>query len=145
MARVQIDLPEHFVFSTKLKVRMGDLVSGVHLGNHILISYLNEVYQQFLDEYKLFEEGTPGGLSMINADLAIRYLSESHHGDVLRIDLALGELSKCGVELYFKIFNQRTKRDTAQAKMAMLFYDYQTRKPANVPLKFKAFVEKIAA
>ena len=54
MARVQIDLPEHFVFSTKLKVRMGDLVSGVHLGNHILISYLNEVYQQFLDEYKLF-------------------------------------------------------------------------------------------
>jgi acyl-CoA thioesterase FadM len=144
MARVKIDLPQQFVFSTTLSVRMGDLVSGLHLGNHVLISYLNEVYQRFLDEYKLVEAQPSGGVSMINADLAIRYLSEAHYGDVLKIDLALGELSRCGVDLYFKVTNQRTGRDTAVAKMAMLFFDYHNRQPVNVPEKLKSFSARSA-
>jgi len=42
MARVKIDLPEEFIFSTEIEVRIGDVLAGRHLGNHSLIAMLNE-------------------------------------------------------------------------------------------------------
>lgn len=42
MPRLQLVIPETFVYSTRLQVRVGDLASGFHLGNHHLIAYLNE-------------------------------------------------------------------------------------------------------
>ncbi len=50
MARLQIDLPEKFIFSTKLDMRIGDLAGGIHFGNHILVSYLNESTMRLLRE-----------------------------------------------------------------------------------------------
>ena len=68
MKRVRIDMPDRFIYSTRLQVRMGDRAGGVHLGNHMMVSYLNEAFAAFLRE-KGFPLMTVEGRSLINADL----------------------------------------------------------------------------
>jgi acyl-CoA thioester hydrolase len=141
MARVQIDIPTKIAFSTNMSVRAGDVVAGVHLGNHILISYLNHALTQFFDKHKVLNLRAYDNVSVINADLIIRFLSESQLGHVLKIDISIGELHKYGVDLYYKVTNQNTGKDAAEAKMTMLFFDYQARKPVLVPNQFKELVD----
>lgn len=107
MARVQIDMPEKFVYSTTLEVRVGDLAGGFHLGNHVLISYFNEVLFQFLrdtDLRRLFDRRN----IFINSDLALIYKSESNHWDMLKFDMAVTPSGNSGFDLYFRVTNERT-------------------------------------
>lgn len=136
MARVQIDLPERFVYSTRMQVFVGDLAGGFHLGNHILISYCNEVLFRFLRDSglsNLLEKKN----AFINADLAVVYKSESSHWDLLRFDLAVAPAGGSGFELYFRVTNETTGREAAHVKMAMLFFDYGQRKISKVPDGFE--------
>jgi len=55
MARVKINLPDHFDFSTEFKICIGHVNAAYHLGNDTLISLLNESFLRFL-EYKGFPE-----------------------------------------------------------------------------------------
>ncbi len=137
MARIKIKFPDKFVYSTKMTVRFGDLAGGVHLGNHILVSYLNEAMFGLLRENG-FPKIKVEGRAMIVADIAVVYKSESFHMDVLRIDIAVGEFHKYGCELLFNITNENTGKKTAEAKMGMVFFDYETKKLSRVPAKFKA-------
>jgi acyl-CoA thioester hydrolase len=136
MGKLQIDLPKKFIFSTKLNVRMGDLAGGFHLGNHMLVSYLNESMMVLLRE-----NGFPNllieGYAFINSDLAVIYKSESFHGDTLNIDIAIVDFHKNGCDLIFKVTNEKTGMETAIAKMSMLFYDHGNKTIGNVPEKFK--------
>lgn len=137
MARLQIDLPEKFIFSTKLTVRIGDLAGGVHLGNHVLVSYLNESMMVMLRENG-FPELLIEGYALINADLAVIYKSESFHGDTLNIEIAIVDFHTNGCDLIFKVTNDRTGMETAIAKMGMLFIDYENKRLVEVPETFKA-------
>lgn len=136
MARVKIDLPEKFIFSTRLQVRVGDLAGGLHLGNHVLISYFNEVLFQFLRDTNLSTLFDKNNI-FINSDLALIYKSESNHWDILKFDLAISPSGQSGFDLYFRVTNERTGLETAVAKMGMLFFDYELRKTYKVPEKFK--------
>ncbi len=44
MSRIMIELPDKFIFSTEVYVRVNDLNRSNHVGNHTLISYINEAY-----------------------------------------------------------------------------------------------------
>jgi len=136
MSRVQIDIPEKFIFSTKLQVRFGDL-NGAHLGNHVLVSYLNESWMIFLRENG-FQELSIDGSGYINADLAVIYKSESFHGDVLNIELAVVDFHKIGCDIVFRITNDKTGKEIAIAKMGMIFFDYKTKETREVPGRFRA-------
>jgi acyl-CoA thioesterase FadM len=136
MARVRIDLPNKFTYSTRLQVPVGDLAGGHHLGNHVLISYFNEVLFQFLRDTKLselFHEKT----FAINTDLALIYTSESSHWDMLKFDMAVCPSGQSGFDLYFRVTNETTGREAAIAKMGMLFFDYELQKTCKVPEEFK--------
>jgi acyl-CoA thioesterase FadM len=142
MSRVQIDMPDKFAFTTHIKVRLGDLSNANHLANHVLVSYLNEATFRFLRENG-FESFEIDGLAFINADLAVRYLSESMRGDTVAIAVAVDELSKHGCNFFFRITNERTGLVAAQAKMAMLFFNYKERKLGAVPSRFKKAFGKV--
>lgn len=141
MARVQIEMPENYAFTARIQVRLGDIVGGLHLANHILISYLNEAMCLFFRDNG-FATLDIEGYSVINADLAIIYNSESMHGDTLKIDVAIDELRRHGCNFYYRVTNERTGLETASAKMAMLFFDYTKRKLGTVPDSFRAVFEK---
>lgn len=141
MARVQIEMPETFAFTTRVRVRMGDLSIAGHLANHVLVSYLNEAMFRFLRD-RGFTTFDIDGRAFINADLAVTYLSESMQGDTLSIQVAVDEMRKHGCNFFFRVTNARTGLVAANGKMAMLFFDYGKGKLGTVPSRFrKAFIE----
>ena len=141
MAKVEIKLPDKFDVAFDVEVRMSDVNAGGHVGNHCLVSMLNEAHLRFM-KAKGFPDLLVDGKAFINVDLAVVYRTESFYGDVLRIEAAAADLNKYGCDIVCRVTNKTQKRVAATAKMGMIFFDYQTRKVAEVPEAFKKVVLK---
>ena len=48
MARIKLTLPERFLFSASIPVRITDLNYGAHVGNDTILSLMHEARVQFL-------------------------------------------------------------------------------------------------
>ena len=137
MTKVQIDLPQEFDFSTEFQVCIDDVFPGGHLRNYRLISMLNEAHLRFM-QTKGFFKLEIDGLYFINADLEISYESESFHGDVLTVEVAVANMHKYGCDLVYRVTNHTRDKIAAVARTGMLFYDYRQKKAAAVPESFKS-------
>jgi len=137
MARIKIDLPAAFTFTTQLPVRISDINYGGHLGNDAVLAMLHEARLRFLQHHG-YTELNLVGKSLIMADVAIEYKGEGFHGDLLTIQVAAHDFNKYGFDVVYHITNQENKL-IALAKTGMLCFDYDTRKvsslPAEVPVK----------
>ena len=131
MARIKIDLPSAFTFSTQLPVRISDINYGGHLGNDALLSMLHEARLRFLQHHG-YSELEMAGKSLIMADVAIEYKGEGFHGDLLTIQVAAHDFNKYGFDVVYQITNQENKL-IALAKTGMLCFDYTTRKVSSLP------------
>lgn len=135
MPRIKVNLPEFFLFSTEIPVRITDLNYGAHLGNDALLSILHEARVQFLQYVGSLEVDRTTGNGHIMADVAIEYKGEAFHGDTLRIEMAANDLSKYGFDLVYWVRNQ-DGREIARAKTGMLTFDYNTRKLRPLPEEY---------
>ena len=140
MARVKIELPERFEFSTEFEVRMSDVNAGGHLGNHLLVSLLNEAHLRFMG-FKGFPELLVDGLAFINTDLAVEYKAESFYAEVLVIEVAAAGFNKYGCDIVYRVTKKEGGKVVALAKTGMVFFDYQARRIAEVPPRFKQAFE----
>ncbi len=132
MARIKIDLPQHFNFTTNIDVRVTDLNYGNHLGNNALLGLIHEARVRFLRHYNCNDEREVFGVGLIMSDTAIEYKAEGFLGDVLTVKVAVGDFSRVGFDFYY----QFTKADgtvLANAKTGMVCFDYTTRKVAACP------------
>ena len=143
MARVKVELPQTFPFSTDIKIRVTDLNYGGHMGNDALLSMIHEARMQFLQHYG-YSELNLGGASVIMADVAIEYKGEGFYGDVLTVQMAAYDLHKYGFDLGYYITNQNGK-EIAKAKTGMLCFNYQERKLMGLPQEVRAKFETKAA
>jgi len=134
MARIQLELPEKFIFQTEVTVRIADLNYGNHVGNDAILLLMQEARVQFYrskgfkDEINL--EGTVG---QIVADAAIIYKSESFLGDVLSIRIGVADITKYSFDLYYVLENKGSAREVARGKTGIVCFDYTKRKVAAVP------------
>lgn len=138
MARIQIELPQTFPYKTRMQVRLSDLGGGRHLGNHMVVSYMNEALLSFLRDYDLREYIETH--SLINPEYSVVVKSESMYGDILRIDMAIFENGQYGIDLIFKITNESSGKEAARAKMVMLFFDYEKHELKKIPDNFRVFL-----
>lgn len=135
MARVELTLPDKFIFETTLSVRVSDLNYGGHVGNDRVLTLMQEArtlfyrHMGFESEVKL--EGTIG---QIIADAIVVYMAESFLGDELKIEIAAADLNKYGFDLYYRLTNQHNK-EVARGKTGVVCFDYTKRKVASVPVK----------
>lgn len=136
MARIKIYLPNKFIFSTEIPVRINDINYGGHLGNDSILSIVHETRVRFLNKFG-YSELDVEGFGIIMSDSAIVYKSESYYGDLLRIDVAIDDFSKFGFDFIYKISNNDTKKEIARAKTGIMFFDYEKKKMVEVPEKFK--------
>ncbi|SFC82709.1 Acyl-CoA thioesterase FadM [Flexibacter flexilis DSM 6793] len=132
MARIKLDLPSVFSFSTEVPIRVTDLNYGGHVGNDTILSIVHEARVQYFNSLG-YTELSLAGVGVIMADSAIVYKSESFHGDTLRIEVAAAEFSKYGFDLYYKLSNKATGKTVAEAKTGIVCFDYQIRKVAALP------------
>lgn len=134
MARIKVELPEHFSFLTTIPVRITDLNYGNHVGNDTILSMIHEARVQFLQHYG-YGELTLAGVGLIMSDVAIEFKHELFYGDVVTVSVAAADFSKVAFDLYYKL--EKKQADATQlvavAKTGMVCYDYNKKKVAPVP------------
>ena len=102
MARIKIDLPETFSFSTSLAVRITDLNYGAHVGNDTVLSFIHEARVHYLQSLG-YGELNLEGVGLIMADAALVFKNEIYYGDELLISIRGVEFSRVGFDLIYKI------------------------------------------
>ena len=137
MSRVKLIIPERKIFTTEIAVRITDINYGNHVGNDAFVRLIHEARVQWLTS-KNYTELNIEGASLIMADLAVEYKGESFYGDVLKIDIAIGEISRAGFELYYQINVNRdgNKVIIVKAKTGMVCFNYEEKKVRELPEKF---------
>ena len=142
MARIKLTIPDNKIFTTQIAVRITDINYGNHLGNDALVSILQEARMQWLSSLKYTELNIENA-ALIMADLSVEYKAESFYGDVLLIDIFIGEITKVSFEIYYKITTLSNEIITliANAKTGMVCYDYTNKKVISIP---EIFLKKLA-
>jgi acyl-CoA thioesterase FadM len=141
MPRIVIDLPEHWPFSTEIRLRVTDMNYGNHLGNDALLGILHEARCRFLQNLG-YTEMNLEGLGIIMTDSAIVYKSEAFTGDILQINVAAGDFNKYGFDLYYKVWNASQNKLTAKAKTGICTFNYQSKKLASLPEAVRTRLEQ---
>ncbi|WP_372738460.1 acyl-CoA thioesterase [Neptunomonas sp.] len=141
MARIKIDMPDNYTFTTELPVRISDINYGGHLGNDAVLSMIHEARIRFFNYYHYTELDVEGA-GIIMTDSAIVYRAEGFHGDQIQIDVAVGDFNKYGCDIYYMLSNKKTAEEIAHAKTGIVFFDYKSRKVIPVPEGFSACMEK---
>ena len=141
MARIIIDLPSHFIFSTELPIYIGHINNAQHLDNAALLTLVSEARVRFFRALG-YEELDVEGVGIVVADAAIQYKSEAFHGETMVIDMGADDFNKYGCDLVWRLSDKASGREVARGKHGILFFDYAVRKVSTVP---PAFVAKVSA
>ena len=144
MARIKIDLPAKFSFSTNIPIRITDINFGGHVGNDTILSIVHEARAKFF-QHLGYDELNFWGVGTIMSDVAIEYKDQIYYGDEILASVAMGEITKVAFDLFYKLEKNTIdgKRTTAAlAKTWMVCYDYDQKKVAAIPEKA---IEKITS
>ncbi|RAU17817.1 thioesterase [Nitrincola tibetensis] len=143
MPRIKIDMPDNYLFSTEIPIRISDINYGGHLSNDALLSIIHESRIRFLNQLG-YGELDIEGLGLILTDSAIIYKAEGFHRDVIQVDISVGDFNKYGCDFYYLLTNRKTAVEIAHAKTGVVFFDYTARKVSLLPDAFKDRVLKDA-
>ena len=134
MARVQVEIPESFVFQTDLAIRVSDLNYGGHVGNDSILSIMQEARVLYYRSLGFNSElSFAGSVGQIITDAVIQYKAESFFGDVLSISIAVANFNKYGFDMIYLLTNQDTGKEVARGKTGIVCFDYAKRKIASIP------------
>jgi acyl-CoA thioesterase FadM len=144
MQRIKIDLPNKFIFTTEISVRVYDVNFAGHLSNDSILSMVHEARILFLKNWGYSEVDTEGA-GIIMFDAALQYKSQGYHGDILLFDVAVDNVIRTGCDFFFKITNKSNGKEIARAKTGIAFFNYQNNRMVAVPDKFIELIEKLNA
>lgn len=134
MARIEVMLPETFLFSTELPVRVTDLNYGNHVGNDSILSLMHEARLQFYRKLGFKNElSFEGSVGQVISDCAIVYKSEAFLGDVIVCEIASADFNKYGFDLLYRLTNKESGKEIARGKTGIVCFDYDKRKVATAP------------
>src|SRR6187549_3897871 len=129
MARIKIDIPANDIATASIRVRIGDINYGNHVGNDAFVSFIHEARLQWLQRHQ-FTELDIDGTGLIMSDLAMEFKAQSFYGEEISIAISAGEISRFGFELYYLLTTQRNNATVllAKAKTGMVCFDYRHNK-----------------
>jgi YbgC/YbaW family acyl-CoA thioester hydrolase len=134
MPRLHINLPDKFLYSTDIAVRVSDLNYGGHVGNDTMLTLLQEARMQFYRSLGYKDETSfEGTVGQIIIDASVQYKSESFLGDILHIQIAAEDFTKFGFDLLYMVSNKSMGQEVARAKTGIACFDYTRRKVARIP------------
>ncbi len=137
MARIDIALPERFLFATDIPLYIGHINYGGHLDNALLLGIVAEARVRFMKSFG-YTELDVEGVGMIMADAAVQYKSEAFHGEVMVVEMTPADIHAKGMDLVWRMSEKSSGREVARGKSGMLFFDYGVRKVVPVPPPFLA-------
>ncbi len=137
MARIKIEFPEKYLFETEIIVRISDINYGGHLGNDAVLAIAHEARLRFLSSMG-YSEMNIENAAIIMTDAAIVYRNESFYGDVLKIALAIQDITNIGFDILYKLIRTVDNKEIARVKTGIAFFDYESKKIIAIPVVFKA-------
>ncbi len=140
MSRIKLKIPDTRLFTTEITVRISDINYGNHLGNEMILSFMQETRLRFFQSLGYRDELNIEGIGTIQADAAIEYRGESFHGDVIKCSLFLGDLGRRSIDFYYVLENVDNSRLIARGKTGIAFYDYKLKTTVSIP---PALLEKV--
>jgi acyl-CoA thioester hydrolase len=135
MARIKIDMPESFSFSTSFAVRITDLNFGAHVGNDTVLSFAHEARVRYLQSLG-YHELDLDRVGLIMADAALVFKNEIYYGDELLISIQAVEFSRVGFDLIYKMEKKAADQSllvVALVKTAMVCFNYDLKKVVPLP------------
>lgn len=134
MARLKIIIPENKINTFTIPVRISDVNYGNHVGNDAIVSIIHEARVQWLSQHN-FTELNIDGAGLIMSDLEIEFKKESFYGDVIEVQLSIGEISKKSFEIYYQLYTKRNGERIVLtvAKTGIVCYNYLNKKVVTIP------------
>ena len=125
-----------YPFSVEVEVRLIDTSGGTHLGNHVMVNYMNEAM------IKLYQAmGFPlpviNGISFIQRELSISFLTSASYGDRIQVCAAIESFEESQYTKIFRLYNLNSKREVAHIRALFVSFDYKEGKMVSVPEKLK--------
>lgn len=140
MSRIKLKIPDTPLFSTEISVRISDINYGNHLGNEMILSYMQETRLRFFQSLGYKDELNIEGIGTIQADAAIEYRGESFHGDTITCTLFLGEVGRRSIDFFYTLENVATEKLIARGKTGIAFFDYSLKTTVSIP---QSLLEKV--
>jgi acyl-CoA thioester hydrolase len=132
VARIKLEMPSDYPFRTELTVRITDINYGGHLGNADVLALMHEARVRFLKSYG-YSETDVEGYGTIMLDSVVIYKSQAFAGDILQIEVAAGDFSRIGCDIFYRITNKGTGAEVALAKTGVAVFDYAHQKRVSPP------------
>jgi acyl-CoA thioester hydrolase len=134
MARIKLAIPEIFMFSCSIPVRITDMNYGGHAGNDTILSLIHEARMQYLVHFG-YTEMNLAGAGLIMSDVGIEFKKELFYGEQVIASVVAGDFSRIGFDLYYKLekISPAGNNIVALAKTGMICYDYTLKKMVAVP------------
>jgi acyl-CoA thioester hydrolase len=139
MARVKLEMPSVYPFKTELTVRITDINYGGHLGNGSVLGLMHEARVRFLKSFG-YSEINVEGFGTIMLDSVVIYKAQAFAGDVLQIEIAAGDFSRLGCDIFYRITKKEGGAEVVLAKTGIAVFDYANQKRVSPP---EAFVKKL--
>lgn len=134
MPRIQINLPEKFLYATELMVRASDLNYGNHVGHDSILTLMQEARINFYRSIGFKDElSFDGPVGQIIADAAVQYKSESFLGDILMVKIAVDDITKYSFDMLYQVENKSTGKEVARGKTGIVCFNYDLKKVASIP------------
>ncbi|MFH2060951.1 MAG: thioesterase family protein [Pseudomonadota bacterium] len=137
MAILEINIPDEFIFETKIDIRISDINYGKHVGHDAFISILHEARVRFLHHFG-FTETNIDGKGIVISDIAVIYKSQSFHGDTLTIKMAVTDFNKYGFDVFYQVSHSQNKTLVLKAKTGIVFFDYSENTIVQIPDTFQS-------
>jgi acyl-CoA thioesterase FadM len=122
-------------------VGISDVNYAKHLDSVAMVNILHEARLQFLASLG-FTEGNIFGLGMVVTDLAVDYRSESFANDLLIVDVGVSGFNRYGFDIGLQVTNSALDAVVCNAKMGVVFFDFDRHKITGFPLAFKAILDQ---
>jgi acyl-CoA thioester hydrolase len=139
VARIKLEMPAVYPFRTGLTVRITDINYGGHLGNADVLALLHEARVRFLKSFG-YSEIDVEGLGTIMLDSVVIYKAQAFAGDLLQIEVAAGDFSRLGCDIFYRMTREEDGAEIALAKTGIAVFDYTSQKRVSPPA---AFVKKL--
>jgi len=139
VARIKLEMPAIYNFRTELTVRITDINYGGHLGNSDVLALIHEARVRFLKSFG-YSEVDVEGYGTIMLDSVVIYKAQAFAGDVLQIEVAAGDFSRLGCDLFYRITKKEGGAEVVLAKTGIAVFDYANQKRVSPP---EAFVKKL--
>ena len=136
MARIKIDIPDKFIFTTEIPIMVNNINRGNHLSYDSLLPMMEETRVRFMSSIGFPREEMEGA-GFIVADVAVVYKKQGRHGQILKFELAVTDMSKNGCDFIFRISDAETGDEIARSKMGIVFFNYAQQKVVPVPGEFR--------